>query len=129
MRNHHRHRGERQRGAAAVEFALILPILIALLLGITEYGYRLYLTGSAAGAAREGARAMAISTAADKGSVGKVKAEQAFADTTGKAGTATPSTSTDGTSCIVTLSYGYPGLTGFFGSMSVSGTGEMRCGG
>ena len=49
-------RPERSRGAAAVEFALVLPILVALLFGIIEFGriYNAKLT--LANAAREAAR-------------------------------------------------------------------------
>jgi Flp pilus assembly pilin Flp len=49
-----------ERGAAAVEFALILPILILLLFGIVEFsrGFNAYL--SVTHAAREGARLASI---------------------------------------------------------------------
>ncbi len=47
---------ERQRGATAVEFALILPILLSLLLGVIDFGVAYGQTLSLQGAAREGAR-------------------------------------------------------------------------
>jgi Flp pilus assembly protein TadG len=47
----------RQRGAAAVEFALLLPILIALSLGAIDWGYYFYVNQLVTNAAREGARA------------------------------------------------------------------------
>ncbi len=46
----------RQRGAAAVEFALIVPILLSLLLGVIDFGVAYGETISLQGAAREGAR-------------------------------------------------------------------------
>jgi len=49
-----------QRGAALVEFALILPILMALLLGITTGGIAVYQKITLAGAAREGTRFGAV---------------------------------------------------------------------
>lgn len=46
-----------QRGAAAVEFALILPILLMVLLGIVEMSLALYNKTILTNASREGARA------------------------------------------------------------------------
>jgi Flp pilus assembly protein TadG len=51
----------RQRGAVAVEFALVLPLLLLLVLGGIDYGYYFFVSEIAANAAREGARAGAIS--------------------------------------------------------------------
>lgn len=45
-----------QRGAAAVEFALILPLLLFMVLGVIDYGVFFGQTISLQGAAREGAR-------------------------------------------------------------------------
>lgn len=49
-----------ERGAAAVEFAIILPLLMTLLLGIIEFGYLFNQQISLTQAAREGAREYAI---------------------------------------------------------------------
>ena len=49
-----------QRGASAVEFALIVPLLIVLVLGIAEFGRAFQVQGTLSAAAREGARAMAL---------------------------------------------------------------------
>ena len=58
------HPREDDRGAIVVEFALILPILLILLFGIIEFG-RAYNTQIALqGAAREGARALALGDSA-----------------------------------------------------------------
>ena len=46
-----------QRGASAVEFALILPILICVLFGIVEFGLLMYDKAVITNASREGARA------------------------------------------------------------------------
>ena len=49
-----------ERGASAVEFAVIMPLLFLLIFGIFEFG-RMYNTKvSLTGAVREGARVMAI---------------------------------------------------------------------
>ena len=45
-----------QRGAAAVEFAIILPILILLIFGAIEFGLLLYNQQVITNASREGAR-------------------------------------------------------------------------
>lgn len=46
----------RQRGASAVEFAVIAPLFIALLFAIVEFGMILYTKGMITHASREGAR-------------------------------------------------------------------------
>lgn len=48
------------RGAAAVEFALVLPILAALVFGIINFGYVLTVRQAVSQAADEGARAAAV---------------------------------------------------------------------
>ncbi|MDT9593874.1 TadE/TadG family type IV pilus assembly protein [Nocardioides zeae] len=60
---HHVRRGTRreQEGAAAVEFALVLPLLLLLVFGIISYGFMLSFRGSLSQAAAEGARAAAVS--------------------------------------------------------------------
>ena len=56
------------RGQALVEFALILPLLVLILMGIIEFG-RLWMTMiTLSGAAREGAR-LAVVTAPDHDAV------------------------------------------------------------
>jgi Flp pilus assembly protein TadG len=47
---------EREDGAAAVEFALLLPLLVLLLFGIIEFGLAFNTRIQATNAAREGAR-------------------------------------------------------------------------
>lgn len=46
-----------QRGVAAVEFALVLPLLLLILFGIIDFGLMLYDKAMITNAAREGARA------------------------------------------------------------------------
>ena len=53
-------RRRRERGAAAVEMAIVLPVLIMLLGGIVEFGRALYTQNMATNAAREGARMRAL---------------------------------------------------------------------
>ena len=49
-------RGRGEEGAAAVEFALILPILVFLVLGGMDLGHRFYMQNIITNASREGAR-------------------------------------------------------------------------
>ena len=60
-----RHRMSRDDGVAAVEFAIILPVLALLLFGVLEFGrvwsqYQVF-----QGAAREGARCAAVASTSD----------------------------------------------------------------
>ncbi len=47
----------RQRGVAAIEFGLVLPILCLLIFGLIDYGYWFMIDLAATNAVREGARA------------------------------------------------------------------------
>lgn len=47
-------------GAAAVEFGLVLPLLITLLFGILQFGWYFFVANNASSAAREGARRVVV---------------------------------------------------------------------
>ena len=49
-----------ERGAAAVEFALVVPLLLLLLWGIVDIGRAFYTLNNLASAVREGARSAAV---------------------------------------------------------------------
>ncbi len=55
--------GRDDRGAAALEFALVLPILIVLVFGIISFGYMLSFRQAMSQAAAEGGRAAAVKPA------------------------------------------------------------------
>lgn len=55
--HHHRHR---ESGAAAVEFALVAPLVLLLVFGILSYGYMLAFRQAMSQGTAEGARAAAI---------------------------------------------------------------------
>ena len=57
-----RPRRDRERGAAAVEFALVLPLLLMVLLGAIDWGWYFFVREVAVNAAREGARAGSVNT-------------------------------------------------------------------
>ena len=68
--------GRRRRGATMVEFALIVPILLAILLGIMEFGWLVKNKLQLANAVREGARdaAVGLKTDASPGSTESIEA-------------------------------------------------------
>ncbi len=57
-----RRRAARRRGAAVVEFAVVLPLLLTVLFGIIEYGWVFMVRQTLQTAAREGARLAVLQT-------------------------------------------------------------------
>lgn len=66
-----------QRGAALVEFALVLPILLILVFGIIDFGFLFNAQVSLTQATREGVRAGAIGTAPSIGDM-EQRMQQAY---------------------------------------------------
>lgn len=66
---HHCRQSKRQRGAAIVEFALVLSLLITLMAGIFEFGRAFWYYDALTKATRDGARLMSVvpNTAIDTG--------------------------------------------------------------
>lgn len=60
LRVHVAHGTRRENGAAAVEFALVLPILAALLLGMIQLSWYFFVANSASSSAREAARRVVV---------------------------------------------------------------------
>ncbi|WLQ06861.1 TadE/TadG family type IV pilus assembly protein [Arthrobacter oryzae] len=122
--------GHSERGAVAVEFAIVLPVLLALVLGIMEFGRAFNAQISLTNAAREGVRVMAISNdpaaarTATKNAA--VSLNPALADS---------NISFSQPSCIptqqitVTITYTLSTITGFAGPFALTGKGVMLCGG
>ena len=75
----HQHRARSEEGAALVEFALLLPIVMALLLGIVTGGFAYFQKISLVDAVREGAR-YGASLKHDPGTGGLVAWRQSVAD-------------------------------------------------
>ena len=131
MRN--RLRGE--RGAAAVEFAFIVPLLIVLVLGIAEFGRAFQVQGTLSAAAREGVRVMALQNDPAAARTAVRNAASSLDPTITDAEitispSSCPTVNGGSTSVRLTISYPMPYLTGFFGSgLNLTGTGVMRCDG
>ena len=125
-------RGE--RGAAAVEFALVVPLLLILVLGIAEFGRAYNISTTLASAAREGARTMALQNSASEARTAAQGAATGISLSASQI-TVTPSscpTSSTGSTTLVTVSITYPMtfVTGLLGSsITLKGTGVMRCNG
>lgn len=60
VRARRRGRARDERGASAVEFALVMPLLVLFLFGIISYGYMFSVRQALTQAAAEGARAAAV---------------------------------------------------------------------
>jgi Flp pilus assembly protein TadG len=124
-----------ERGAAAVEFALVMPLLLTLVLGIAEFGRAWNIQTTLSAAAREGVRVMALQNDPSAARTAtKFAAAPAVILTDGQiavsascpaAGVNPLATTT------VTISYSMAFITSYFGiaPLNLTGTGVMRCNG
>ncbi|RFU19040.1 TadE/TadG family type IV pilus assembly protein [Geodermatophilus marinus] len=130
-----RERLSAERGASVVEFALIVPLLVVLVLGIVEFGHAFQVQGTLSSAAREGARVMALQSnpAAARAAVRAAAPtlDPAISDAQiAISPSACPTAAATTTNVRVTIRYPMPFLTGFFGAdVDLTGTGVMRCNG
>jgi len=91
-----------QRGAAAVEFALVLPIFIFLVFGIIQYGFYFWTAETANSAAREAARRVVVGDCWDSTKMTNFVKKQAPKATTASR-SATPSTLAIGNAITITV--------------------------
>lgn len=119
-----------ERGAAAVEFAIVLPVLLTLLLGIMEFGRAFNTQISLTNAAREGVRVMAISNdpiaarAATKNAAVSLNPALVDSNITFSQPSCLPTQQ-----MTVTINYTLGTITGFAGPFALTGKGVMLCGG
>lgn len=120
-----------ERGAAAVEFALILPVLVLLVLGLVEFSRVYNVQISLSNAAREGARNMAIHNNPGQARTAAILAAPSVNPTVTAGQIAvSPGTCTAGGPVTVTINYNVALMTGFFGAtIPLTGTGVFRCNG
>lgn len=123
-----RHLVADERGAAMVELALVLPMLLLLVFGIVEFGRAYNAKIELTGAVREGARAVALRQTADPSATVAAAAPGLSPAPTVTVLAGCPSGSTGNASVRATypVVYAIP----FFasGTWTVSATGVMRCG-
>lgn len=123
-----------ERGAAAVEFALVLIPLIVLLLGIIEFGYIFNQQLTVTNSAREGARVLAITRDTDDAILA---AENAAASLQNVPTVTTPQIcpATGGGDAEVVVSLALETITGLeawvpsLGAITLTGRGVTPCGG
>lgn len=121
---------ESERGAAAVEFALLVPILIMLILGIMEFGRAYNVQASLTNAAREGARSMAISKNPDTARTAAKNATSYLNPPLADSNIAFSQLDCPvNAQTTVTISYSLSTMTGITGPFAMTGRGTMLCGG
>lgn len=113
----------RERGAAAVEFALVVPVLLMVIFGIIEMGTLYQREIQLSNGAMVGARSVAHGSPA--GTARSVAASAAGVST---ADVTVGSCAASGASVTVTISSSKTAVTGLFGSsFGISGKGVARC--
>ncbi len=116
------------RGAAMVEFAIVLPLLLMLLMGIIEFGRAYNTQISIQAAAREGARELALhKSSSDVDARVRAAAPSVTIDSISQ--TPCPATGDGQAKVVVTENFTFsipfvPSL----GTKTLTATGVMRCG-
>lgn len=120
-----------ERGAAAVEFALILPVFVLLIMGMLEFSRAYNAQISISNAAREGARVMAIHDDLAMARGAAIDAAVSLNPALASGDIAiTPATCAAGGTVEAAIDYELPLMTGFFGiTLPIHGVGVMLCGG
>ncbi len=119
-----------ERGAVAVEFALLAPVLVLLLLGIMEFGRAYNTQVSLSNAAREGVRVMAISNDQTAARTAAKNAAVALNPRLADSNfTFSQASCTSGAQMSVTIKYTLSTLTGIAGPFPMQGVGVMVCAG
>jgi hypothetical protein len=130
-------RNPRDRGAAAVEFALVLPLLLLIVFGIIDFGRALNAQITLTEAAREGARLAALG---EPGVVARTQAAAIGLSPVNVTVTACPFDAGPADDAVVQVSYQFSfitpigGIAGFFGGggglgspITMTATGVMPC--
>ena len=126
----------RDRGAAAVEFALLLPVLLLLVFGIIDFGRALNAQITLTQAAREGARLAALG---EPNVVSRTQAAATGLSPVTVTVTACPVGAGAGVNAVVKVTYSFSFLTpinaiasifggsGFGSTLTLTASGVMQC--
>ncbi|MHA7153846.1 TadE/TadG family type IV pilus assembly protein [Arthrobacter sp. TMN-50] len=120
---------QNETGAVAVEFALILPILLLLVFGTVEFGRAYNTQVTLTHAAREGVRAMAIHNDPAVARTAAKNAAVSVNPSLTDANFRSIAACVPGAQTTVTIDYSLNTLTGITGPILMKGVGVMRCGG
>lgn len=118
-----------ERGAAALEFALVLPILLMLVFGIITFGRAYHAKVQLAGGVREGARALALGKSAGEAQAATVDAAGGLIAAGDVSTSGCPAGGADGTARVEAsydLVYTIPFVNE--GTLTITANGAMRCG-
>lgn len=130
-----------EKGAAAVEFGLLLPLLMVITFGIIEFGFIMYDQAIVTNAAREGARAGIVYSdpAITEGAIRDVVSDYCADHLVSLGSASSVSSEVDGdctnpdTDLAVTVTYPYDFLvlpsfvTSLTGTLNLTSTTTMRC--
>lgn len=133
----------RDRGAAAVEFAIVVPVIIILIFGSIEFGLAVNARTQVQNAAREGVRVASLTANGDSTSTAQVQvaALNAVSNITGTKTVTVTCTTPGGATCTigaaanggniatVVVTINYTGITGMFPALTnttISGSSYMR---
>ena len=119
------------RGAVAVEFALVLPLLLVLTLGVIAFGNAFHVQTVLDNAARDAVRIYTLTpdaapALADDAAIASAELSVAL---TAADVIVTPTPCAEGQNARVTVEHTFEMLGGFFGSITLTGSGTMRCAG
>jgi Flp pilus assembly protein TadG len=139
MQRRHAATGARDRGAAAVEFALLLPVLLLVIFGMIDFGRALNTQITLTQAAREGARLAALGASASTVTSRATAAATGLSPVTVTVVDSCATGAGDSADAIVKVQYSFSFITpigafaamfggGSYGSsLSMSAQGEMPC--
>jgi Flp pilus assembly protein TadG len=139
-RRRHAASDSRDRGSVAVEFALLLPVLLLLIFGVIDFGRAINAQITLTQAAREGARLAALGYSTSAVTTRTQSAAIGLSPVpTVKVTTACPAGAGIGVDAVVNVSYTFTfvtpvgafaamfGTASFGSTLSLSATGEMPC--
>lgn len=102
-----------QKGQAMVEFALVLPVLLILVLGSIDAGWLLYAKISTTAAAREAARAVSVLDKTEYGQFQSIANDKATIVPGNEVVSVIPNSYTEGAKMTVTVTTSVTPLVGF----------------